>query len=214
MNWTSRRWRGGRCRRSRGDATSDPDGFVLVSSPAGELPVLYPAMNAPLPQKPESGLRAALRFRNHLAGTDAKMLEPVAALPYSPDLQSASAVTPVFDIAVTEANGGEIMVELDGVTHTLAPNTPTALAVKERTVSLKEFADAVLDAYAAAGVPKADMPSREAVVEEVTLSAFGGEDVTFHARIVAVNHGSVALGDIDLATIWEDARRPIARGSL
>ena len=77
------------------DATADPEGFVLVGGAAGEPLVLYHAMDAPPPVNPETVLWAGLRFRDHLAGAggDAKTLEPVAALPYSPDLQPASTIT-------------------------------------------------------------------------------------------------------------------------
>ena len=139
------------------DATADPEGFVLRGDSAGGPLALYQAMGAPPLESPEAGLWAALRFRDRLAGTggDAKTLEPIAALPYSPDLQPASAITPAFDIAVTEGDEGGIVVEVNGVTHALAPGAPTVVAVGERTISLDDFADAVLVAYTAAGVAPA-----------------------------------------------------------
>jgi hypothetical protein len=56
------------------------------------------------------------------------------------------------------------------------------------------------------------MPSREAVAEEVALFASGEDGVTFHARVVAVDHGPVAIADFDLATILDDARRLAREG--
>jgi hypothetical protein len=191
------------------DATADPDGFVIVSSASGGPLVLYQAMNTPLPQSPETGLWAALRFRDYLAGgaVDVKMLEAVAALPYSPTLQSSTSITPGFDIAIAEISDGTIVVDVDGISHTLILDEPAVIAVGERTVTLDAFADAVLETYAAAGVAQVNMPSREAVLEEVALYAFGGDEVSFHARVVAVNRGQVALAEVDLATTLEDARR-------
>lgn len=191
------------------DVEADPQGYILADSGSAERRVLYPAMGAPLPETSATGLWAALRFRDRLtgAGVDAKTLEPIAALPYSPNLQPATAITPVFNIAVTEVDDGDIVVEVDGIAQTLAPGVPMAVAVGDRTVSVDEFAGAVLEAYAKAGVPQAGMPSREAVLEEVQLFALGGDEVTFHARLVAVNHGPVTLADIDLAKTLNDARR-------
>ncbi len=196
------------------DATVDPDGYVLVADPAGGPPILYQALDAPAPKGPETGLWAALRFRDHLAGVgaDTKTLEPIAALPYSPDLQSTSAITPTFDITISEVDDGDIVVAVGGVAHRLAPGAPTAIAVGERTVTLDEFADAVLKTYAAAGVPQAGMPSREAVLAEVGPLASGDDGVTFHARVVAVDHGPVALAEVDLATTLDDARRLAREG--
>lgn len=196
------------------DARVDPEGYVLVADPAGGPPVLYQALDAPLPASPETGLWAALRYRDHLAdpSADAKTLEPVVALPYSPDLQSTAAITPGFDITISEVDDGDVVVTVGGVSHTLAPGAPTAVAVGERTVSLDEFADAVLKTYTAAGVPQADMPSRAAVLAEVALLASGDGGVTFHARVVAVDHGPVTLAEVDLATTLDDARRLAREG--
>jgi hypothetical protein len=194
---------------SQSDADADPQGYFLADNGAGEGGVLYSAMGKPLTDTSQIGLWTALRFRDLLSGSsaDVKTLEPIAALPYSPDLQSTAAITPIFDITIAEVDDGDIVVEVDGVAQRLPPGEPMVVATGERTVSLDEVADAVLEAYAAAGVPQADMPSRESVAEEVALFVFGGkEEVTFHARVVAENHGPVGLAGIDLATTLDDAR--------
>ena len=194
------------------DEDGEATGYVIVPATTGTSGAVYQALDAPVPQSTELGLWAALRFRNHLFGSsgDPRTLEPVAGLPWSPDFKTIAGVAPQIDFSVTGIADGVLSLATGGTVRDVQPGAEVLVATAQRAVSADDFIDAVLAAYRAAGVTTP--PAREAVARELKLLPSQDGVFNFRGRLFVRNHGAMTLGDVDLETVWRDARRLAEEG--
>ncbi len=192
----------------RDDPAADPRGYVI--QPIGPtVPArLYAATGEAIPAPAEGGLWVATRFRNNLEGpaADAKQLEAVSQFPFAPDFATPSGIEPALSATLSSFDEG--VATFGDIA--LARGDEAELATAERAVTREEFVDGILAAYAGLGIDEA--PSRKAIEREAE-AIFGPMDkITFHARIVAINHGPAEQVAADLAVAWAEAQRMAREG--
>ena len=192
----------------RDDPAADPRGYVI--QPIGPtVPVqLHAATGEAVPAPLAEGIWVATRFRNNLEGpaADAKRLQAVADFPFAPDFATPSGIEPTLVARLTGfADGVATFGDI-----ALARGEEAEIAAAEREVTREEFVDGVLAAYANLGIEEA--PTRAAIEREAEAIFGPTNRITFHARVIAINHGPAELAAADLAVAWADAQRLAREG--
>lgn len=194
------------------DPTADPRGYVIGRIGPTVPARLYVASGEAVPAPPEDGLWVATRFRNNLEGpaADAKRLLVVSQFPFAPDFTSPSGIQPALAATLSGFAGGVATFAAQGGDIALADGEEAEIASATRPVTREEFTDGVLAAYAGLGIE--DAPSRAAIDREAEAIFGPATEITFHARLIAINHGPVELAAADLAVAWAEAQRMAREG--
>ena len=134
----------------------------------------------------------------------------MAAFPFAPDFTTPSGIEPALAATLLGFADGVATFAAEDGGIALARGEEAEIASATREVSREEFVDGVLAAYAGLGIEEA--PSREAIDREAEGIFGPATEITFHARLIAINHGPAQLAAADLAIAWAGAQRMAREG--